>query len=554
MKVSSLVLLLWSGHAIGLPTTAKKQLRTNRGAATSSSSSSSSSATRRYAAVLSADGGGIVTKSNAAALPPALPCADALDKRIFTLALPAVVNFAILPLVGAVDTAWVGRMGDALTLAGQGAANQVFSSAFWIISFLPSVVTPLVAKAAGSGNMEEVRDRVGEAFFLGTLLGLFGMALLTVFPEHFLSTVLPVGAAARVHAAPYLSIRALTFLPALLSTVGFAAFRGSMDVLTPLKISLISNLVNVVLDPLLIFNAKLGVAGAAAATCVAEVIAFSQYVMQLRKKEMLHLNKWKPPSFSALKPLLVGGLGVQCRAVAMNMAFLAVTRTTQVTASSRPYLFPTYALSIPYLRHLYTQALDQTGTAAAAHAVTIQLWQLGGVFLLAMSTVASIIVPSENTRGAKEVKDAAAGRVRGNELARAAANRLLTWGLILGAVLGALQIACLPLLNVFSPLPEVQRAARMPSIIGACLQLLNGVVFIGEGIQQGNQYFTQLAAVSAVAAAGMLAALNVFGGTLVGVWGSFAIFNGIRLLGVLYHHFYDGPLARRNIDAEKAKL
>ena len=44
------------------------------------------------------------------------------------------------------------------------------------------------------------------------------------------------------------------------------------------------------------------------------------------------------------------------RAVALNIAFLAVTKTTQ--------------------------ALDTTGTAAAAHAITVQLWQLGGIFLL----------------------------------------------------------------------------------------------------------------------------------------------------------------------------
>ena len=55
-----------------------------------------------------------------------LPCGDELDKRIVTLAIPAVANFLILPLVGAVDTFWVGRMGNALSLAGQGAANQVF--------------------------------------------------------------------------------------------------------------------------------------------------------------------------------------------------------------------------------------------------------------------------------------------------------------------------------------------------------------------------------------------------------------------------------------------
>ena len=58
----------------------------------------------------------------------------------------------VIPLVGAVDTYWVGQMGDALSLAGLSAANQVFNSAFWIVSFLPSVLTPLIAKAAASGD------------------------------------------------------------------------------------------------------------------------------------------------------------------------------------------------------------------------------------------------------------------------------------------------------------------------------------------------------------------------------------------------------------------
>ena len=451
-----------------------------------------------------------------------LPCGDELDKRIVTLAIPAVANFLILPLVGAVDTFWVGRMGNALSLAGQGAANQVFSSSFWIISFLPSVVTPLVAKAGG--DVEAVRERIGEAIFLGTICGLLGMILLSVFSNFALSTVLPPGSPTRVFAEPYLAIRALTFLPAVLSTIGFAAFRGTMDVVTPLKIALISNMVNVILDPLLIFNAGMGVAGAAAATCVAELFSFVQYVRLLKQKKLFELKKsMKPPKFSALKPLLVGGFGVQLRAVAMNIAFLAVARATQ--------------------------GMDNTGTAAAAHAITIQLWQLGGVFLLAMSTVASIIVPSEVSKVMKQGRS----KVEALESSRAAANRLLSWGIILGAVLAVLQIACLPLLNVFSPLPSVQEAARLPSIIGAALQLLNGAVFIGEGIQQGNQYFTQLAAVSGVAAGGMLISLRLFGGTLTGVWGSFAVFNFIRLAGVLFHHFYDGPLARRNIEKERLK-
>jgi hypothetical protein len=66
------------------------------------------------------------------------PCFDALDSRLIKIALPCVLNFAINPLIGAVDLFWVNRMGNALAVAGQSAANQVFNSAFWLASFLPS--------------------------------------------------------------------------------------------------------------------------------------------------------------------------------------------------------------------------------------------------------------------------------------------------------------------------------------------------------------------------------------------------------------------------------
>ena len=161
-------------------------------------------------------------------------------------------------------------------------------------------------------------------------MGLVGMLMLAVLPNLALNLVLGAGSGARAYAKPYLTVRALTLMPALLSTVGFAAFRGTMDVVTPLKISLLSNLINCLLDPFLIFTCGMGVSGAAAATCVAEVISFLLYMKTLVSKKMLSLSKvMKIPSFSALKPMLLGGLGVQLRAVSLNIAFLAVTKTTQ---------------------------------------------------------------------------------------------------------------------------------------------------------------------------------------------------------------------------------
>jgi hypothetical protein len=87
---------------------------------------------------------------------------------------------------------------------------------------------------------------VGEALFLATIMGTFydslqmiiveysfasisqgfiGMALLCVNPGFALSSVLAKDAGAMKFAKPYLAIRALTFVPSLLATVGFASFR-----------------------------------------------------------------------------------------------------------------------------------------------------------------------------------------------------------------------------------------------------------------------------------------------------------------------------------------
>ncbi|GMI48936.1 hypothetical protein TrCOL_g8801 [Triparma columacea] len=387
------------------------------------------------------------------------PRGDKLDKSILLISLPAILNFAINPLIGAIDLFWVGRMSNALSLAGQSAANQVFTSAFWIISFLPSVTTPLVAKYWAAGEKDKARDVVCQAMILGSLLGLFGMSFILLFPHFALSSVLPPSAPALKYALPYLRIRALAFLPSLISTVGFSAFRGKMDTITPLKISGFANLFNAVLDPIFIFRFGWGVSGAAAATVVAEFISFVSYVTLLSRAGMVRLKSLLSlPSWTTLKPLISGGASVQLRAVALNIVFLAVTRATQMFSE-------------------------------------------------------------------------------GDVAAKKLVNRLMGWGLVLGSLLGGLQLLLLPFISVFTPLAEVQAAARIPSIIASVLQVINGLVFIGEGVMQGCGNFLTLALSNVVACGGMMCALHYFvkWWGLTGVWASFGVFNGLRLMGVVYH-------------------
>ena len=74
------------------------------------------------------------------------------------------------------------------------------------------------------------------------------------------------------------------------------------------------------------------------------------------------------------------------------------------------------------------------------------------------------------------------------------------WGLFAGVGLGLLQIACLPLVRCFSPLPEVRAAARTPAFLSALAQPVNGVAFVAEGVLLGLGAFRFLAAQTAVGA------------------------------------------------------
>lgn len=444
--------------------------------------------------------------------PSAMPSGDALDKKIASLALPAVLSFLILPIAQATDLFWVGRMGEALAIAGQASANQLYSTLSWVTNTIPTITVPVVAKARAAGDEAAIQDALGEAIFISGVLGIVCTAMLFRFQR---PALLAIGNPKAISFAMAYGLgRVGGVLFESLSLVGFAACRGVMDTVSPLKIALASNVINVLLDPLLIFTARMGILGAGLATAASQLFSAAVYLALLLRRKLVRWGSiFRIPSRAALTRLATAGGAVQLRSAALNLAFLWITKTVQ--------------------------GLDSTGTAAAAHAVTIQLWQLGGVVLFALSTVASIIIPAELNREGGGVA-----------CARSAASRLLTWGLLLGAGLGAAQLAALPLLGVFTPLPEVQRAAVAPSIIGAVLQLLNGVTFVGEGVMVGTQSFGALAAGQVLATVSLLVALHLAPSTLPAVWGCFWVFNAIRFANVMLHHFVRGPLvsARRKFD------
>jgi len=238
--------------------------------------------------------------------PSTLPSGDALDKKIAALAFPAIASFLILPIASATDLFWVGRMGEALAIAGQASANQLFSTLSWVTSTIPTITVPRVAKARAAKDDAAVQEALGEAIFISTVLGVICTVALWRFQK---PALLGLGnPLAITFAMAYSFGRIPGVVAESLSLVGFAACRGVMDTVTPLKISLASNLINVILDPLLIFYANMGILGAGLATAASQLFSAATYLTLLLRRGLVRwTNILKVPSRASLVSLATAG-------------------------------------------------------------------------------------------------------------------------------------------------------------------------------------------------------------------------------------------------------
>ena len=425
------------------------------------------------------------------------------DGEIFRLALPALGTLAADPLVTLVDTAYVGRLG-AKSLASLGIAAAIFGIAFAIANCLPYGVTPLTAAAAGSGD--EVRaGRVARgAIFIAVVAGLIVMVilLLTAAP-----TARLLGASADLidGTVTYIRIRSTALPAVLLVLAAHGIYRGHQDTRTPLVVSVGVSVLNLILDPIMIFGANLGLAGAAWATVVAQWAGALTFVVLMARRDRQHLKLTIGRGFS-LRPLFSAGA-----ALFVRVSSLIVTFSVATAVAAR------------------------LGTAAVAgHHVAYQLWLflslvVDALAIAAQARIGAYLGAGEGER-AKEISD-----------------RLLGMGLIFGTGLGiALGIAAPWVPRWFSSDPEVVAAAGAVYVFVAVSQPLNAVLFVWDGIAIGAQAFAYLAwssLVAGVLGVSVLLLVLPLGLGLTGVWWALLIFMLVRSSALAWW-YVAGPLGR----------
>lgn len=233
-----------------------------------------------------------------------------VGKLLFQLALPAIIAQLVNVLYNIVDRIFIGRMPNGeLAMAGVGVAFPIIM----IVSAFSALVgmggAPLAAIKMGEKDNDGAEKIMTNSFSTLVIIAIILTVSLLIFKENILwafgaskDTIGYANDYIGIYLIGTLFVQIGLGLNPFINTQGFAK-TGMITVL-------IGAIINIVLDPILIFGFNMGVKGAALATISAQFVSAVWVLLFLvGKKSVLKIRKkYIVPNLKVIGPILLLGI------------------------------------------------------------------------------------------------------------------------------------------------------------------------------------------------------------------------------------------------------
>ena len=191
------------------------------------------------------------------------------DRHILEIAIPAIVTNITVPLLGLVDTAIVGHMGDAAYIGAIAVGSMIFSLVYWVFAFLRMGTSGLTAQARGRRDMEKIMRLLMRSLTVSLLIALTVIAFQYPLREMMLWLMSPTEDV-RMLAISYFNI-VVWGAPAVLGLYSLSGwFIGMQNSRIMLVVSILQNVVNIIVSLLLVYGLGMKVEGVALGTVIAQ--------------------------------------------------------------------------------------------------------------------------------------------------------------------------------------------------------------------------------------------------------------------------------------------
>jgi putative MATE family efflux protein len=231
---------------------------------------------------------------------------DNPSKALWSLAIPIMLGMGIQTLYNLVDMIFIGTLGGQ-SITGIAFNMPLFFLVLGLTMGLGTGVTASIARFIGQNNKKEADNSAEHAIFMALVISLFLSSLGLLFGERILSLF---GAEGEILSIgwEYLHVMCVGMPFMIFSGFFRSILAGEGDMKLPMMVAGLGTVLNIILDPIFIFDLEnygglgfgLGVAGAAMATVISQVIVFCVFIYMLFVKKHSYITfRLKDFSFSS---------------------------------------------------------------------------------------------------------------------------------------------------------------------------------------------------------------------------------------------------------------
>jgi len=175
------------------------------------------------------------------------------DRQILKIALPSIVSNITVPLLGLIDTAIVGHMGDAAYIGAVAVGSMIFSLVYWMFGFLRMGTSGMTAQARGRRDLAGVVSLLTRSLVVSSVISLSVIVLQYPLREMMLWLIGPTSDV-RSLAVTYFNI-VVWGAPAVLGVYSLSGWLvGMQNSRIPMFVSIMQNVVNIIASLCLVYG------------------------------------------------------------------------------------------------------------------------------------------------------------------------------------------------------------------------------------------------------------------------------------------------------------
>ncbi|MGL4452811.1 MAG: MATE family efflux transporter [Sarcina sp.] len=252
-----------------------------------------------------------------------------ITSGLLGLATPIVLTNFIQTAYGMVDMIWIGRLGsDAVAAVGTASIFTNFSFSIFTLIIIGTSIK--LSHAIGAKREHEAKSYIDNAIILSVILAILIISTLIIFRKPLIEFYRLGNENLNLIAEHYLIVSSIGILFMYFNSLFSNVFNSYGNSKIPFRANATGFILNIILDPILIFGwgtgVKFGIIGAAFATLSSRILVFILFLIFINKNQYSCFGKNIKLDFARVKEVIKIGLPVTAQRATFNLITVYMSR------------------------------------------------------------------------------------------------------------------------------------------------------------------------------------------------------------------------------------